>query len=1614
MAFGDSISYTKRESIEEVFPDNPNYKWSAAYATKTKQEKSKKWFNDLRKRWNEFEHDPKSSIYKYYGHDYALESGRTIKMPSGEMSSGNTNRMVQQLPEALLYRMENFSKEEKFCGWRVFEKITGRYDVEATDEDTLKDRLRTLVRFTELIKEDEYLTRYDPLTDKEAITQVGAEGEMNPIEYTFPLGLEDTDYLHYVVYEPEVIKVELADEGQIEYIVRYELLNYINDGQQPIMPKRAIGLVMSKHSDILRPHIGHIQGLLQDIVPEYNTLLEEDGAEALSKLLATMDPPNTINKVNEDKLVEVYKKIAVGPLLNKIKSKTLLKRLNRLKPPSNGKAGGVSWPVSAGGNYMLWITQDPFELLTKSTGRKWSERNASCENWDGCFAEGPVSDVKYGNCIVWVYKKGVEEYRHEIGRFLLRWGVAYSGGAVIGHDIGVEAQVYPKDPRESPWGFNLLGAIGKIIKDAGLLKYEVCKTPYRFMGYSDKAGAGKCRITYDSKIFLKGQGVVEVDIANALVSMASDEALSYADSGYVLNYGNAQVLLALAQNPVVWIYENTIRRLFIRAMDLEEGSQIIRFLIDSSVANFDWIIGTLDAMEIFDENYNSLINSNIAFLTFLLRSPLCTEEAHRAILASHPGYEVGSSNSLPIWAIGYLNILQGELTSNPILTTAPADILDSITDEVVKKHFMADFAKQPVPNLPHMTISERVLLGANINDGKYYSRAIPSREVRGVKLINKYLVKLIAMKQLIYQPKLSLISYGKLLTDFNKIWNKRLDDEGAFDKVLDIMKKHFAITLCLPLQNHDDWGYMDSFGGITLSMGNTDSRFRDISTILDGDEIKYPIYTRQSAGTVRRMMDIYPELVIPAGDEREVAISALFPWQGLLLRNIRDTGAFKELVRNTEIPRWALLDRLTNPQNASESIVNPFLNARTYGVIYRGVANHAELTWDYRPSNGVVDRNIRTSMPELIINSLLSNPEIVTSMNLSVFAGWLRTPEQFNRFTSILFDYALGPYATEDLTDFELDPSIIDFAVHYDNIENIDSLSYAAIGGNFPISLSLNPYLPSELQMQLLTKWPEISEKLGGDYDYHFNKLVMNLSLNPAISGDTIAWLLENYPITRNNILQNSKITMGDELVKQVLKENPAIILKNYNLNIKSYINTYKDWMDTLKSQQSGNAKRFAKTFMAKELDKPFGDRQIDKMLSSANYDIYENITEKVMRADGINFWRGGNFKKKLNFPSNRNVAPFNIGKDRPMALVDEPIPIMYEHLIWHGSAIKNEAGEIKLGELDDCSIRYIKTISEDEGLIRVTGFTYTWDEIDGEATAEILNTTYNSYADMYHFIPLDRRGDEDGHKWGDDLILVLFDAINPNLMKALPNWRMSITDSKVIKTLRDIINNPKVTTPMILELIDSVGESFKYATEDNTYSMNPYTIFKQVDEANKWTPEIINAHLNKLFNTGEAYANYRNLLPINSLFDITLSEDAGEVTKILSRSVAGLKQLQLWILKESFEDIIPIQYVYACITMPHIDATVKQRAKQIRQKRLAEYLTLMTRDEDVQVNDAEESHSYEWKIFNSEINNILITYCEIMYPHNIKLQEKLMNSITSGETHLDIEDMGRVIQGRR
>ena len=1637
MAKGDSVTYSKRESTKEIFPDNPEYVWSDGVVNNTlsKEESVQKWFEMLKDRFETFEHDKKSSIFRYYGHDYDDPEKRVIKMPDGVMSSGNNNRMKTQLPEALTYRHTNFNNEKK-NGWRVFEKITGKYDVEAADEETLKERMKLLTRFCELLQEDEFVTTYDPVTGKEAITQIDASGSMKPIEYGFPLGLENTDFLHYVVFEPEVIEAEITDDKQIDDIVRFEVLNYIDVNDAQIAPKRAIGVVMSKHGNVLRPHIKYVQSIIGDVVNEYNTLVDEKGAKEVSDVLGKMELPQTQNIVNEDKLVETFKKIGVGALLKKIKSKALIKRLDRIKPPSEGKSGGVSWPVSAGGNYMLWITTDPFEMITKSTGRKWSERNLSCENWDGCYAEGPVSDVKYGNCIVWVYKKGEEEYRHEIGRFILRWGESYKGENKVGVDVGVEAQVYPKDPRESAWGFNLLGAIGMILKDNGLLDYDYCKSPYVYKGYSDKAGSGNVKITYDSKIFLRGQGEVDVGNANALVTMASDENLSYADSGYVLNYGNEQALLALSQNPVVWIYENTIRRLFARALDLEVGPQIIRFLIDSPVANYDWLRGTLDTIEIFDENYDN-IQSRISFLPYMMRNPLCSDSMHEAILATHPGFNVQGLMGLdreyivPIWAIGYLDLYRGTLDQNPIITTAPKEILEMITEEVIQTRFME-----------------------NMNYGGFGLLAGPNEidTPRSIKLAKKYHNKMMGMKQLIYQPKLPLKSFSKLLTDFGKLWNKRLNDEGIFDKELEILRKHFAIVMCLPLQNPNGWGWISNFGGLNLGMDNIDLSCRDISVVVDGNEIRYPIYTRQSTGTVKRIIDIFPELV-QLGAEGDFA--------GLLLRNIRDAGGFKELFRNSEVDNNYLLFNLQNPIEQNESIVNPFITKRNFETLFDSMTNYDLLKYSYINKS---TKMMRENLPVEIVDKILNDDELLLSVGVDTVAKFLTKPKQFELFCVIVEDLAIGDYEIDEddagvveiigWTDVSEDER--DYIRHYDNIENIYLLNLAGLG------LSSNQRISDIAQYIILYSWREISEILEGEYDVIYNGICINLSKNLNISLDSVETLLSmDYDSTfRNEIIKNSRIKLGDNILEEVLAENPTTLLSNYNINIKTYKNVYKSWLNVIKQIPVTKPTRFKDRFTRG--DEKLSTTRRDEFTRN-DYNPMRYIKNNLEGYEWIRYWRGGNSKKALGLPKDyHNVAPMNPEKGRPMSIIDEPQPILYNQLIITANIQKLDDGRIWM---NSPTMKYIKSVSVEDDLIHVTGSKNTIDEqvflaairtmqmndneiinandrekrdnfiqyvatflnegqideLEDGSTSIMQQTTiefeetYNNFDEMYGFIPADRRPNPE-KKWEHDLILVIFDSFNPEDQISLPDWRMNISWTEVRDAIKTMLINPKFSDKDIEEMIDetiSIDDT-SWMFKSGSGERRDYTVSKVLQAVDKnylWTPELINKYITFIMSMG-LYDEYQNMLPTTMMFDATLTEDEDEFRKQMGVGIGYAERIQLWILSQRFETIIPISYVYECITRPNISANVKTRAKRIREKRLAEYLNLMRRDEDIQVNDAEDMHPHEWRIYNSEINSLLINYCEKMYPYDVKLQEQLMEGLVSGKINVGVDEMISVTKG--
>lgn len=1600
MSAGDKVSYTKLEAINEVFPDDPAYVWEGLdNQPTTVDERTEVWFNYIKERFESFEHDKKSSIYRAYGHDYDDPKQRTIKMPNGSTPGGNSTYMIRDLQEALKYRIENFGTEN--AGWDVFKKVTGRYEVEAVDMTVLAERDAMLRRFLSLLNEDEALTSVDPLTGKEAITEISPEGSMSPIQYMFPMGVEDTDFIHYTVYAPEVIEAKIEGDEQIEDFIKFEVASKVAHTGEPLQPKRAIGVVMGPHGKVLRPHIRVVQAKIEDIVNEVNAILDSDGVEGVTEYFKDIELPNTDTVINSDKLIETFKRIKVAELLKKITDPALKKRADRIKPPSDGKAAGVSWPQSAGGNFNLWLTTDPFEMLTKSTGRKWSERNASCENWDGCYSAGPMSDIMYGNLIVWVYKAEDTAYRNELGRFILRWGDAVKDGQKIGPDIGVEAQVYPK--ANAPWGFNLLGAIGMILKDAGYLDYDSCRTPYVYKGYTDRGGSGNTRISYDSKIMLKGQGEVDVGGANALVTMASDENLSYADSGYILNYGNAQALLAMAQNPMVWIYENTIRRLFTRAIDLDEGPQIAQFLVQSSVANYDWMTGVLDLLPILDPNHTNPTRESLS--TFMLKNANCSDFAQDAIIGNHPDMtlelNLGSgveTISLAIASLTYLNMFESNWVRSmtdrfenkeAFTTNASAEILSELVNDVTQSRF-GEFNRDIMSEI---LVINGDIPGDLVVDGKLNP------------LFLKRYLKMKAMVALMNQPKLALRDFSKLLTSFDKMYRQDYAKAISSHKViLDNMKKMFVWSFAYPLQDKDNWGYKKPM------FQNTPAVLRNMSLIVDGEEIKYPVFSRQSVGVFRRLYTLCSGSSESDRNLRE-----------LMLRNIRDGGVFREAVSDLEIPRDLLIRRMQDSNDEKASIANPFLNIKTYTDL---VSTMTLEDFKLYKIDYVFDKIVyRKAVPEKVLNKILSSEDLVSAIGFDAVGRWLTTPKQFKKFEKMVYNSVFGSMYRRN-GSFEYYSDGVDLDEDFFILLEIeDKMKDSQVLYDSALGLSVNQSVPQDLQIKILRDWVSLADYYSIPYTEFLDTLGMMLAENPNIGSETIQFLMDNVATEDNNIftkiISNARVTVGDEMIKTLIQDNPLLLLKNYNLNIRSYRRIFKDVLEVVKQPVLDDPERFFNSYGVRRMARNF----TRKSYYGSN-GLLTNWQQYLQDYEWIRYWRGGTFKKALKLPSGPyNSAPMNPEKGRPQALVDAPVLIEYPHVIFSCDGTKDDDGNYNFTNL---CYRYIKSVTQnDDGSISAIADSWTYNEEDDMvSTLEDLELEFTDVNDMYGFIPEDERADPDV-KWRNGIILVLFDESNPQALTTLPPWRMTLRRREIETAFEDFLGNPKISDEDLDFITDYVKDNPRVSSNSDTFQLSIRNIFDIVDKLNLWTPEYIDTYSMYVFSTGRYY-DYSNLLPTAECFELSLAEsdtmpnDVEEQKAYLENTAQAtlyfggvrLTSIQEWILSERYRDIIPILYVYECIVGTNIRAGIKTSARAVRDRRLAEYLNFVRRDENPEVNDAEEMHPYEWKTYNSEMNSILVRYCEKMYPYDPFMQEQLMESLIRGNNNVTLEQMANAVRG--
>jgi len=165
-------------------------------------------------------------------------------------------------------------------------------------------------------------------------------------------------------------------------------------------------------------------------------------------------------------------------------------------------------------NATYFISTDPYQIFTKSTGRTWSPKN--CERIDGESSHGIDSDIAHDSAVLYILDNRKKGFDKAIARMNLRRCVVneratnpkekYSIGWDVnwyrGNDSHARYHALSKKKFDNMClsGNDATNEIIQIIHDHGFnTDYKACITPFHHEGYSDWEGATNAVINYQSK-----------------------------------------------------------------------------------------------------------------------------------------------------------------------------------------------------------------------------------------------------------------------------------------------------------------------------------------------------------------------------------------------------------------------------------------------------------------------------------------------------------------------------------------------------------------------------------------------------------------------------------------------------------------------------------------------------------------------------------------------------------------------------------------------------------------------------------------------------------------------------------------------------------------------------------------------------------------------------------------------------------------------------------------------------------------------------------------------------------------------------------------------------------
>lgn len=533
---------------------------------------------------------------------------------TGLNSRGNSRNIIIdatygfQKDELLRSLQDRIDNKNKPTDNKIMKDIIGQYEVVLEDKVGLAKKVEILSQMIDIFNNDERLTSEDP---------AGVEAVIDESLQSF--GKEDAVILTvaYIANEdPDKITVGKA-------------MGYIGANYPHLRPEmKLMAPMVAKQVGVVNQKVkaGDLESVKEEAIAIYPQVFDE--VEEVDTSLkepifyqfegGDLKPDTVKYQVNDD-----VKTIELTRLIRKMKhDKAAFAWLNQHKPH-----GGPQFPTGGSGTFTLVISNDPFLNFTKSSGRYWEQ--TSCERYNSYsqeYSRGPLSDILYGNCVVFAFKGGLPEGWPQqqpenspsgnidddpdgtlLGRQNIKWGYKENKEGNLG--MGLDPAFYPRAGRQR-WSNLLNRALAMIVDSLGYLDYDQLRTPYNYKGHCD-VGSGVGNLVYrqGTTCYTRIEGAQ----INPDLIMASNETIGFvAFDRLTRPIVDTNIKLILAQNPNIWAIagnEVGIARL-IKTRNID----ILKFLVASPDADEVALNAMIPVLAEVDVNWNNYYGASTATL----------------------------------------------------------------------------------------------------------------------------------------------------------------------------------------------------------------------------------------------------------------------------------------------------------------------------------------------------------------------------------------------------------------------------------------------------------------------------------------------------------------------------------------------------------------------------------------------------------------------------------------------------------------------------------------------------------------------------------------------------------------------------------------------------------------------------------------------------------------------------------------------------------------------------------------------------------------------------------------------------------------------------------------